>query len=450
MIKKLRRKFVCIIMLIVTFMLIVIMGLTMKLTQNSLEAENLAHLREAVQPEKKDHHADTAKPPKPFMTNNTEPSATETPSPTEGSTLDTTQPTKASEPPREKNDRGNKEGKHIKHPTFTLTYSSSGELVAIGSDVYDLSDPQYLETIYVAAKAKNIEHGILWSHSLRFLRSNPEGTSYIYMDISNDITFLQGLLFNCLMVGSIVFIGFLILSIFLSRWVVKPVEQAWEQQQQFIADASHELKTPLTAILTSVELLEDPNIAHNIREKCVKNISETSHRMRSLTEEMLTLARTQNMQEDLMQDNCSLSQILEDEVLSFEPLFYERGLELQTDIEPSITTKGNQLQLQQLNAILLDNAQKYSLPGTVRLSLKKHGFKTCELQLSNPSTPIAPEDLEKIFERFYRIDAARTADGSYGLGLSIALNIVRRHQGSIKAEYRDGEISFRVRLPIIS
>ena len=142
--------------------------------------------------------------------------------------------------------------------------------------------------------------------------------------------------------------------------------------------------------------------------------------------------------------------MLEDEVLSFEPLFYERGLELQTDIEPSITTKGNQLQLQQLNAILLDNAQKYSLPGTVRLSLKKHGFKTCELQLSNPSTPIAQEDLEKIFERFYRIDAARTADGSYGLGLSIALNIVRRHQGSLKAEYRDGEISFRVRLPIIS
>ncbi|MBR6825932.1 MAG: HAMP domain-containing histidine kinase, partial [Oscillospiraceae bacterium] len=211
----------------------------------------------------------------------------------------------------------------------------------------------------------------------------------------------------------------------------------------------HELKTPLTVIMTGAEMLKDSDLGPEIREKCVNNILETSHRMRSLTEEMLTLAQAENVREEMLGQRCSLSDIAEDAVLSYEPMFYEKGLELREEIAQDIATKGNETQLRQLVDILLDNARKYSLPGTTVLSLKKRGSRHCEISVSNPAEPMSKEDLEQIFERFYRVDRARTSGGSYGLGLSIARGIVRRHRGTIKAEQDDGVITFYIRLPMM-
>ena len=445
MIRKLRRKFVCINMLIVILMLFVILGMTLGMTKTSLREESLDALRSAYAPDKRENHTGTKeeKAQKPNAAPSLSPESTDS---TEE--RPTGQKPIGEAPP--KSDKDAHDGRQVRIPTFTLTYSDTGDLVALGSDFYDLSDKAYLESLLSAAQSKETESGILWSESLRFLRLDSQGSGYSFVDISSEQATLWNLFLDCILIGFVAFGAFLLLSILLARWAIKPVETAWIRQQQFVADASHELKTPLTVIITEAELLSDPNTPEGTRQQCSANILETSHRIRSLTEEMLDLARAENAREERMEEICSLSQILEDSILSFEPLFFEKGLELRAHIEEGITVKGNQTRLLQLGEILLDNAQKYSLPGTSILTLKKHSHKTCELTLSNPAHPLEEEELAHLFDRFYRADKARTATGSYGLGLSIAHSIVHNHHGTIKAEQQEGTITFRIRLPIVT
>ncbi len=439
MIRKLRRKFVSINMLIVVLMLFVILAMTVNMTRNSLEQESLDALRASLSSDKKDHPPEE-KSQKP---NEAPPPPTDSSEPTES--RPTTQ--KPYTTPH-KDGKDTRDRAHM--PTFTLTISDTGTLIAKGSDFYDLTDPVYLETLMTSAKARGTEHGILWGPSLRFLRADPQGTVYSFVDISSERSTLWNLFLDCLLIGATAFIAFLLLSILLARWAIRPVETAWTQQQQFVADASHELKTPLTVIMTEAELLADPETKEDIRKQCANNILETSRRMRFLTEEMLTLARAENAQQELLEANCPLSELCEDSILNFEPLFFEKNLELQACIDEGITVKGNEAQLRQLCDILLDNAQKYSLPGTTVLTLRKQSHKLCEITLSNPADPMSKEDLEHLYDRFYRVDKARTANGSYGLGLSIAHSIIRRHSGTIQAEQQDGILTFRIRLPIVS
>lgn len=429
MIKKLRWKFICINMLIVTLMLFFILGLTVDTTKRDLEEDSLDTLRASYTPEKKDDHTENSK-------NNKTPKS--------GSGTGTPSSNNAGKGNKEQKEQKNQKAPNL--PTFTLTYTDAGILVAEGSDFYDLSDPQYLESLMAEAQSRGTEHGIIWHHSMRFLRNN--SNSYSFMDIGSELSTLWSLILNSLWIGALAFAGFLILSIFLSRWAIRPVEKAWTQQQQFVADASHELKTPLTVIITGAELLDDETLPPETRKQCVTNILETSRRMRSMTEEMLTLAKAENVQEEMLDDTCSLSELLEDSALSFEPLFFEEGLELQYDISPDISIKGSEDQIRRLGDILLDNARKYSLPGTSYLTLKKQGSRTCKLSLSNPAEEMSGEDLQRLFERFYRADRARTATGSFGLGLAIASGIVRRHRGTIKATQKDGMLTFTIRLPL--
>ena len=434
MIKKLRRKFVCINMLIVILILIFITGFTVDMTARDLEADSLDTLRASYTPEKKDQRDNGGKDDKDQK-------------PATDSVKESKNDKEEKIQKEQKNQKDSKGKEELRMPTFTLTYGTDGKIIAEGSDFYDLSDEEYLENMFSEAESRGTEYGVLWHHSIRFLRNNSKGTSYSFMDISSEISTLWTLILNSVLIGVLAFGGFLILSIFLARWAIRPVEKAWTQQQQFVADASHELKTPLTVIITGAELLEDESIPPETRKQCVTNILETSRRMRSLTEEMLTLAKAENVQEEMLEDTCVLSELLEDSALSFEPLFFEQGLELQWEIEANISVKGNEDQLRRLGDLLLDNARKYSLPGTALLTLKKQGSKACELCLSNPAEAMSEEELERLFERFYRADQARTATGSYGLGLAIASGIVRRHRGTIKATQKDGIITFTVRLP---
>ena len=432
-------------MLIVSIMLLGILGMMLSMTGNSLEQESMESLYQSYDPNKKDYGGKNEKAPK------GEPgSATGTEGPTEPGTGKGTDPARdnTQKDASGKKEDGGKEKRNSKMPTFILYYGTDGKLVAEGSDFYDLTDTAYLEKAMYLAIDKGTETGVIRTLSLRFLKIKDMELAYSFVDISNEQSTLWNLFIDSILVGFIAFGVFLILSIFLARKMVRPVERAWERQQQFVADASHELKTPLTVIITGAELLENPELPEATRKQCVENILETSQRMRSLTEEMLNLARVDHVQKELLQENCDLSDFLEDSVMAFEPLFFERGLELEAQIDPGITVKGNQTQLRQLGELLLDNGQKYSLPGKTILTLKKQGFRSCELTLSNPASPVSEEELEKLFERFYRADPVRTASGSYGLGLAIARGIVQRHGGTIKAEQKEERIFFTVKLPI--
>ena len=240
----------------------------------------------------------------------------------------------------------------------------------------------------------------------------------------------------------------MLISWLLARWAVKPVETAWQQQRQFVADASHELKTPLTVIMTNAELLNSPDFDETRRSQFAAHILTMSRQMRQLIEEMLDLARTDSGQSTLIFSQVDLSRLISDAVLPFEPVFFEAGLTLAVDIQPGLTVRGSQQHLRQTVDILLDNARKYAAPsGEISVTLTRCGGR-CRLAVSNPGPGISKADLQNIFKRFYRADEAHPQLGSYGLALSIARNIILRHRGRIWAESKNGRNTFFVELPV--
>ena len=171
--------------------------------------------------------------------------------------------------------------------------------------------------------------------------------------------------------------------------------------------------------------------------------------MRGLVENLLELARVDNGAVIKVFEALDWSSLVQDAVLPFEALFFEKGLTLQTDIEPGITVRGSAQHLRQCAEILLDNAVKYSAPGTVRVALKKTGHDKCALSVATPGEPLSPEECKNVFKRFYRVDRARAMDHSYGLGLSIAESIVSEHGGKIRCEGKaDGNV-FTITLPTV-
>ncbi|NLD19604.1 MAG: HAMP domain-containing histidine kinase [Clostridiales bacterium] len=227
------------------------------------------------------------------------------------------------------------------------------------------------------------------------------------------------------------------ISLLLSRIAVAPVKRAWKQQQQFVADASHELKTPLTVILANNDiLLLHENEKLETQKKWIESTQEEAVHMKNLIDDLLFLARSDEGISDrrMIKTQVSISDIVTDVYLQFEPVIFDKGISLDTDIRDGITIEGDKTQLRQLIHILLDNASKYAgVEGRIFLRLAKNSNKT-KLTVINTGTIVPAEDIEHIFERFYRSDKARTREGGYGLGLSIAKTIAENHGGKITAE----------------
>ena len=192
-------------------------------------------------------------------------------------------------------------------------------------------------------------------------------------------------------------LAFFLISLILARWAVKPVERAWIQQRQFVAGASHELKTPLTVILTNAELLQEPDRDEKARAQFSASILSMAKQMRGLVENLLELTRVDNSTVKASISQLDYSELISNAILPFEPLYFERGLEIQSAIEPGIRVNGSEGHLRQVMEILLDNGMKYSAsPATVQVELKRHGLHSL-LSVSNPGKPISPEELKNIF-----------------------------------------------------
>ena len=334
-------------------------------------------------------------------------------------------------------------------PCFLMAEAADGTLSAEGFSRYDITDKAFLAELNSAVSGR--ESGILERYGLRFLQVNSRNYRLTaFSDISSEKVVMKSLLKNCALIGGISFGVFLIISLLLSNWVVKPAERAWNEQRQFVADASHELKTPLTVIMTNAEMLRDENFGEEKRRQFSESILTMSKQMRGLTENLLELARIDNGSVKMTFLPVDLSGLVTDAVLPFEPLYFEKGLELQCRAEDGIFVKGDFDCLLRTVDILLDNAMKYSHPNTaVKLTLERHGTHAL-LSVENHGDTMSKEELKNIFKRFYRADKARSMNHSYGLGLSIAENIVREHNGKIKAESSDGINRFTVKLPVIS
>ena len=242
-------------------------------------------------------------------------------------------------------------------------------------------------------------------------------------------------------------LAFLGLSLLLARWALRPVERAWEQQRQFVADASHELKTPLTVILTDAELLQDPETNEADRARFSGGILTMARQMRGLVEDLLELARLDAGTARRERTELDFSELCAQTLLPFEPLFFEKGLELQSQVEPGIRVRGDGEHLRQVEEILLDNALKYAaVPSAVELRLARQG-RNVRLSVASRGDALSKEELKDIFKRFYRADRARSRGGGYGLGLAIAGSIAAEHGGKIWAESESGVNTFIVELP---
>lgn len=400
MIEKLRIKFICVIMVIVMVLLGGILGIVIHFTGQSMEMQSISMMRTIAD--------------RPFQQGNL----------------------------------GKPHDNEVRLPFFTVQVSSRGELIAASGGYFDLSDREYIQEIVNASLLSDKVSGKLNAFNLRYLKSpSPRGFTIVFSDTTTETATLKNMVYSCLAIffgATVIFLG---ISIFLSRWVIRPVETAWNQQRQFVADASHELKTPLAVIMSNAELLQSEDTSENDRRTFSQNILSMTYQMRFLVENMLEMARVDNGTVKMPFATVDFSELISNAALSFQLLYEEKGLGLRCTVPDGIQVHGSEQHLYQVMDVLLDNALKYSAPGgTVSVDFVSTE-RGCRLSVASPGEPIAKEDLKNIFKRFYRADKARAMNGSYGLGLSIAESIVEAHKGRIWAESESGYNTFFVQLP---
>ena len=343
---------------------------------------------------------------------------------------------------------------NIRVPYFMVDVSQSGMVSNLQSN-YMRMDAQIDEELLLDLVANALQQkenmGVLAEEDLRFYRkAKIGGWRLVYLDMTMENNMIRNLSGNMLLIGLGSFVGIFFLSMGLAYWITKPVERAWNQQRQFVADASHELKTPLTVILSNTDmLLNQCTEADEYSEKRLGNIRAESIRMKGLVEDMLDLARSDAGRLKQQLAPVSVSDTVMDAVLLFEALVFEGQKELQYHIEENLSILGSGDRLKQLTEILLDNAMKYSPEqGCIWVKLERNSAKTLRLMVANTGDTMTPEQCRRIFERFYRTDPARQNNGGYGLGLSIASSIVTEMGGKIWCESRNGINSFFVQLPL--
>lgn len=413
MIRRLRVKFICVNMLIVTLMLTVIFGMLVYFTHSDLREDNMRKMSGIM-----GMHRSFGRNPD----HNNRP-----------------------------DDHGEPWRNEFRTPYAVAKIRTEGEMEIDTGRSFDLwTEETILEAVSIAQKEPE-KNGVIYRYRIRFAKQNVKSGTKIYlMDISRECQMLTDLIANSLLVGGLSLCVFLGISIVLARWAIHPVEQAWKQQKQFVADASHELKTPLAVIMTNAELLQNPQYSQTETRQFSSGILSMSRQMRGLVEGLLELARADNETLSIQMEQLDLSAVAEACVLLFEPVYFENGLQLESDLEESCRIRGSESHIRQVLEILLDNGVKYASQGScARLCLKKQGGR-CLLSMATAGDPISPEDLKKIFDRFYRIDKARAMNQSYGLGLSIAQSIVRSHGGKIWAESEQGINTFYILLDLMN
>lgn len=339
-------------------------------------------------------------------------------------------------------------------PTFVVTLNSDHTVKSV--EVNNITVTKELASSLVKLiDSKGLTKGVLSDYSLRYVKiDSPKGTKIGFADQTYELNNIKTFMVNCFLMFLVAVVLFFLLSLYLSRLALKPVEKAWQQQNQFIADASHELKTPLTVILANLDILtshEECTIQD--QKKWFNNTKEEVLRMKQLVENLLFLARSDaGAGKDLIPLNSlvDFSHLVLKSTLIFESVAFEHKVALANNIENDIIINGCESQLKQVVSILLDNACKYAEKNsTISIELKKSSHFAI-LTICNHGEVISPEELIHIFERFYRTDKSRVRkEGGYGLGLSIAKTILEHHKGKIQVASSQSEGTiFTVTLPL--
>lgn len=423
MIRKLKRKFILVNMLLVSIALLVTFSSVMVINSRQLAKESEILMEQKLEPQPGNRPADG----KPDQTGDNAPPE-QTP---DGRPFNL-------EDPRESS-------------VFLIQLDENGDIEEIiGADSLEIEEEEAKELAETCMETGK-DSGILSSMGLRYMkRTDERGTRFVFMDRSDELTTMRRLAVILFLVGIGSLLVFFLISLWLARWVVGPVQRSWERERQFVADASHELKTPLTVILANIGILQrhkEDTIGQ--QEKWVENTKEEAVRMKRLVEDMLELARADAGTGKLHMERLNISDLAWSAALDFESVVFEQKKTLDTKITPDLFVNGDPEKLKQLLVILIDNACKYSEPGgtiTVALEPVKNQVK---FTVHNTGSYIEKEMQVHLFERFYRGDSSRSREaGGYGLGLAIAKKIVSVHKGriSVRSEKETGT-AFEVAVP---
>jgi signal transduction histidine kinase len=306
------------------------------------------------------------------------------------------------------------------------------------------------EKIFSSDKIEGVEYRI---YTMFFYNGGKTGVVQLYQDISMEIFILEHLkhsLFFLIVVSSFILA---VISWYLAGKSIKPVMESWNKQKEFIADASHELRTPLTVIQTNLDaaMCDDcSTIAEN--KMWLDNAYSETEVMAKLVEELLMLAKIDANQVTLKSEDMDFTYICNKTMDKFAEKFKIRGISVHKNLEEGVMISGDQWKLTQMLSIITDNAIKYTDDsGEYSINLKKEK-NNAVLEISDSGVGISEEDIERIFDRFYRADKSRNREeGGTGLGLSIAKWIIESHKGTISVVSKVNEgTTFTVELPIKS
>lgn len=277
---------------------------------------------------------------------------------------------------------------------------------------------------------------------VRILKS--DNTVYIFVNNKEALQNSKQFFIVSIFIFLLSVIVFTIISYYLSRWMIKPSEKAIKNQKIFVANISHDLKTPITIIRANADLIE--NEVKN--KKSIKYIQQETEKLNHLVNEMLTLTRIDNTISKENFKSFNFGDSLFDVVLPFESIAYEKGIRFNINIDEVTDYFGDENNIQKLAEILIDNAMSYTAKGGIVDVDAYENSKAVTLSVTNTGEPISDEKKVEIFDRFYRESKSRERTGNhYGLGLSIANTIVKKHNGKITVESKNGKNTFTVILP---
>lgn len=333
---------------------------------------------------------------------------------------------------------------------ITAILDSSGNVISWFSHRSDLYDEEYIQDAAEQLLESSKEFGKFDSQYYLLLKSaDSSEDTYTLLLLDNSVGFASMKRFFILSTASgvTVWVVLLLLAIFLVDKMTHPVSAAFEKQRRFIADAGHELKTPISVISANASVLKS-EVGEN---KWLSYINTETRRMELLVKDLMSLASIEDRENTSQHLDFDLSNAVLTSALPFESLAFEKGIMIEFDVTENLHICGNRSRIEQLVTILLSNAVKYGRQqGLIRLSLT-HEQKKAVLRIYNTGQGIEPDEKDRIFDRFYRADKARSREsGSFGLGLAIAKAITEEHNAHISVENRYGEwIEFTVTFPAL-
>lgn len=329
---------------------------------------------------------------------------------------------------------------------FSVLLGEDGQAIQIDTGQIAAVDEEEAVVYAQNVSASGRSSGF-WGNYRYLLCDDEQGVLIIFLDCGRSLSSFRSTLLTSVLLALFGLVSVLVLLLILSKRIVWPVAESYEKQKQFITDAGHELKTPMTIISADADLAE-MECGEN---QWISDIRRQAQRLTGLTNDLIYLSRMEEEQPKLQIIVFPLSDVVEEMAQSFQSLAKSQEKEFFLHIQPMLSFAGDEKSMRQLLSILLDNALKYSpAGGQLKLVLEKQG-RTIVLAVSNTSAqPVDQDKLSHLFDRFYRTDQSRSSQtGGYGLGLSIARSIVLAHKGKIRVESADGRtLTFMIHLPV--